>query len=197
MVRWKKTKLTFCKHVSLCSIKWRRKRVTIDGSDVKNPNRQAIYITGASVGLGRRLEVPDDFFTLYNEVSYQYYTLDNYSTSFVFSNGFANNLSFKSVLSRNSIDAPIYPRSGSQTSLSLQFTPPYSVFAGERDYESMPAQERYKFIEYHKWKFNTSWFTSILGDLVLNAKMGFGFLGLYDRELGQSPFERFYLGVMD
>ncbi len=170
------------------------KRVTIDGSDVKNPNRQAIYITGASVGLGRRLEVPDDFFTLYNEVSYQYYTLDNYSTSFVFSNGFANNLSFKSVLSRNSIDAPIYPRSGSQTSLSLQFTPPYSVFAGERDYESMPAQERYKFIEYHKWKFNTSWFTSILGDLVLNAKMGFGFLGLYDRELGQSPFERFYLG---
>lgn len=170
------------------------KRVTIDGSDVKNPNRQAIYITGASVGLGRRLEVPDDFFTLYNEVSYQYYTLDNYSTSFVFSNGFANNLSFKSVLSRNSIDAPIYPRSGSQTSLSLQFTPPYSVFAGDRDYESMPAQERYKFIEYHKWKFNTSWFTSILGDLVLNAKMGFGFLGLYNRELGQSPFERFYLG---
>lgn len=170
------------------------KRITIDGSDVKNPNRQAIYITGASVGLGRRLEVPDDFFTLYNEVSYQYYTLDNYSTSFVFSNGFANNLSFKSVLSRNSIDAPIYPRSGSQTSLSLQFTPPYSVFAGDKDYESLPAQERYKFIEYHKWKFNTSWFTSILGDLVLNAKMGFGFLGLYNRELGQSPFERFYLG---
>jgi outer membrane protein insertion porin family len=170
------------------------KRITVDGQDIKNPDRQSIYITGASVGLGRRLEVPDDFFTLYNEISYQYYTLDNYNTQFVFSDGFANNLSFKTVLSRNSIDAPIYPRSGSQTSFSLQFTPPYSVFDGDRDYDALETQERYKFIEYHKWKFNTSWFTSILGDLVLNTKMGFGFLGLYNRELGQSPFERFYLG---
>ncbi len=170
------------------------KRITVDGDDIKNPNRQSINITGASVGLGRRLEVPDDFFTLYNEISYQYYTLDNYNTQFVFSDGFANNLSFKTVLSRNSVDAPIYPRSGSQTSFSLQFTPPYSVFDGDRDYDALAPQERYKYIEYHKWKFNTSWFTSIFGDLVLNTKMGFGFLGLYNRELGQSPFERFYLG---
>lgn len=170
------------------------KRIKIDGVDSKNPNRQAIYITGASIGLGRRLEVPDDFFTLYNEASYQYYTLDNYNTSFVFSNGFANNLSFKTVLSRNSIDAPIYPRSGSQTSFSLQFTPPYSLFSDDRDFANETTQDLYKYIEYHKWKFNTSWFTSIFGDLVFNAKMGFGFLGIYNRELGQSPFERFYLG---
>lgn len=169
------------------------KKINVDGESITNPARQATNISGASVGLGRRLEVPDDFFTLYNEASYQYYTLQN-SGGFIFSNGFANNLSFKTVLSRNSIDAPIYPRSGSQTSISLQFTPPYSAFNGDRDYENLPAQERYKYIEYHKWKFNTSWFTSIIGDLVLNTKMGFGFLGLYSRELGQSPFERFYLG---
>lgn len=165
-----------------------------DGSKIKNPNRQAIYITGASVGFGTRLKVPDDFFTFYGETSYQYYTLDNYATSFIFSNGYANNLSFKTVLSRNSIDAPIYPRSGNQTSLSLQFTPPYSVFGADKDYATLSPQKKYKYIEYHKWKFNTSWFTSIIGDLVLNTKMGFGFLGLYNRELGQSPFERFYLG---
>jgi outer membrane protein insertion porin family len=171
------------------------KRITNnEGISIANPDRYAINITGASVGLGRRLEVPDDFFTLYNEVSYQYYTLQNANQTFVFANGFANNLSFRTVLSRNSIDAPIYPRSGSQTSVSLQFTPPYSLFGADKDYDAISDQEKYKFIEYHKWKFNTSWFTSIAGDLVLNTKMGFGFLGQYNQELGQSPFERFYLG---
>jgi len=170
------------------------KRIISDGVSISNPDRYAIDISGASVGLGRRLEVPDDFFTLYNEVSYQYYTLQNAGQTFVFANGFANNLSFKTVLSRNSIDAPIYPRSGSQTSLSVQFTPPYSLFGADKDYDAISDQERYKFVEYHKWKFNTSWFTSIAGDLVLNTKMGFGFLGQYNQNLGQSPFERFYLG---
>lgn len=136
---------------------------------------------------------PDDFFTLYNEVSYQYYDLQNWG-NFIFGTGFANNLSFKTTLSRNSIDAPIYPRNGSQTSLSVQLTPPYSLFDGKDTYEGVSNQERYKFVEFHKWKFNSSWFTALTEKLVLNAKIGFGYLGSYNDNLGQSPFERFYLG---
>ncbi|KAA3642639.1 MAG: outer membrane protein assembly factor BamA [Bacteroidetes bacterium] len=164
-----------------------------DGNSIKNPNRQALGIWGSSVGLGRRLTWPDDFFTLYNELSYQYYNLDNWG-NFIFGTGFANNLSFKTILSRNSVDAPIYPRNGSQTSLSLQLTPPYSKFDGRESYDELSNQDRYRFIEFHKWKFNSSWFTSLTSKLVMNTKVGFGYLGSYDNSLGQSPFERFYLG---
>ena len=155
--------------------------------------RQAIYITGVTVGLGKRLKKPDDFFTIFHEVSYQYYTLNNYGGTFLFANGHANNLSFQESISRNSIDAPIFPRTGSQITLSLQFTPPYSLF-NNIDYTTATDAERYKFIEYHKWKFNSSWFTKLVGNLVLNTKIQYGFLGLYNHNLGASPFERFYLG---
>ena len=167
----------------------------MSGSDrIENPRRQSLGIWGASVGLGRRLSWPDDYFTLYNEVTYQYYTLNNYFSSFAFANGIAHNLSFKTVFSRNSVDAPIYPTKGSQTSLSLQFTLPYSMFDGTDDYAKLSEQEKYKYVEYHKWKFNSSWFTPITEKLVLNTKIGYGFLGYYDQNKGQSPFERFYLG---
>jgi outer membrane protein insertion porin family len=168
-----------------------------EGQEIDNPNRQALGIWGASVGLGRRLQWPDDFFTLYNEISYQYYELNNWG-NFVFRSGYAHNLSFKTVFSRNSIDAPIYPTRGSQTSLSLQITPPYSLFDKEdKNYEGLTNQERYKFVEFHKWKFNSSWFTPLTGGkrkLVMNTKIGYGYLGEYNDQLGQSPFERFYLG---
>lgn len=170
------------------------KTILQNGSQIENPNRQALSIWGASVGLGRRLAWPDDYFTLYNEIAYQYYTLNNYFSSFAFANGIAHNLSFKTVFSRNSIDAPIYPRTGSQTSLSLQFTMPYSIFDDIDNYNEISDQERYKYVEYHKWKFHSSWFTPLTSKLVLNTKVGYGFLGLYDRVKGQSPFERFYLG---
>ncbi len=169
---------------------------TSNGIKIANPARQSLGIYGVSVGLGRRLKWPDDFFTLYNEVSYQYYDLNNWG-NFVFGTGFANNLSFKTVFSRNSIDAPIYPTKGSQTSVSLQFTPPYSLFDGKDSYSDLGNQDRYKFIEFHKWKFNSSWFTPLTGGkrkFVLNTKVGFGYLGSYNGLLGQSPFERFYLG---
>lgn len=164
-----------------------------EGNVINNPNRQALGIWGASVGLGRRLNWPDDYFTLYNEVSYQYYNLQNWG-NFIFGTGFANNLSFKTIFSRNSIDAPIYPRRGSQTSLSLQLTPPYSLFDGRDNYNKLSNQERYRFVEFHKWKFNSSWFTALTEKFVLNSKVGFGYLGSYNNNLGQSPFERFYLG---
>ena len=147
----------------------------------------------AAVGLGRRLKWPDDFFTLYTELSYQYYNLQNWG-NFIFRTGFANNISGTINLSRNSIDAPIYPKQGSQSSISLQITPPFSLFQNEKNYDELSNQERFRFIEYHKWKFNSSWFTTLAGKLVLNTKLGFGYLGSWNLALGQSPFERFYLG---
>lgn len=157
-------------------------------------NRQSIAINGISVGLGQRLQRPDDFFSVYHQVSYQRYELKNYNTTFLFRDGFSNNLSFTEVLSRNSIDAPIYPRIGSKVSLSLQFTPPFSLF-NDKDYKNLPDQEKYKYIEFHKWKFESQWFAPIAWNkLVLYSRLNFGFLGYYNKDIGPSPFERFYLG---
>jgi len=160
----------------------------------KDTDRQSIRINGISVGLGQRLKFPDDYFTFYQDLSFQNYELNNYYSTFLFSNGTSNNLSYRAVFSRNSIDAPIYPRQGSEVSLSLQLTPPYSFFQGDKDCSDFTPQEKYKWLEYHKWKFNTSWFTKLAGNLVLNTRTKFGFLGLYNRGLGLSPFERFYIG---
>ncbi len=160
--------------------------------------KQSINIYTASVGLGKRLKFPDDFFTLYNELSYQYYVLNNYFSTFAFSTGFANNIAFRHVLSRNSIDSPIYPRSGSSLTLTLKYTLPYSWFRPSgTDYSTLSSQEKNKFVEFHKWKFQTQWFTQLTHgkrSFVLNTKMGFGYLGSYNKSLGTSPFERFYLG---
>ena len=166
-----------------------------NGLPSSDENHVGIKIYGGSVGLGQRLKFPDDFFTIYNEVSYQYYVLNNFFSTFSFANGFANNISFRTVLSRNSINSPIYPRSGSETTLSIKFTPPYSSFRpADTDYSSLSSQELNKYVEYHKWKFQTSWFSTLVGNLVLNTKAGFGYLGSYNKELGTSPFERFYMG---
>jgi outer membrane protein insertion porin family len=154
--------------------------------------RQAIEINGVSVSLGKRLKKPDDFFLINNSVSYQVYNLSNYS-GFLFANGKSKNISLTTVLSRNSTDQPIYPRSGSNISLSLQITPPFSLLTGI-DYTVAASNVKYEYIEYHKWKFDASFFTRLVGDLVLNSKANFGFLGFYNNDIGISPFERFKLG---
>ncbi len=154
--------------------------------------RSAIEITGVTLGLGKRLKWPDDYFIFSGDLSYQYYILNKY-TNFVFSNGYSNNFSSSITIARNSINQPIYPRAGSQVSLSLQLTPPYSLLSG-KDYSTMALQQKYKFMEYYKWKAGISWFTKIAGDLVLNTRMKYGFLGYYNSAIGYSPFERFYLG---
>jgi len=156
-------------------------------------NRQSIAVNGVSVGLSKRLTWPDDFFTICHTLGYQNYQVANYGSSFVFANGTANSISYSILFGRNSIDAPIYPRSGSENVLSLQLTPPFSLFSNKK-YATLSQQEKYRWIEYHKWKFNTSWYTKLMGNLVLNMRSKFGFLGLYNREIGISPFERFYLG---
>lgn len=161
-------------------------------SDVK---RQAMDIFGVSLGLGRRLKWPDDYFSLYNEISYQNYILKNYSYGYLFSfsDGNSKNISFKTTFERNSIDQPIYPRRGSDISLSLQLTPPYSLL-DNRDYTTMTDKEKYKWIEYHKWTLNTNNITKLAGDLILSTKAEFGFLGMYNSAYGPSPFEGYNMG---
>lgn len=166
--------------------------VQTNGSREVDSLKQFIHITGVSTGLGRKLKWPDDYFTLYNDVSFQRYNLQKWS-AFLFNTGVAKNLSFTTTFARNSIDAPIYPRRGSLFSLSLQLTPPYSLLQ-DKDWENIPQEEKYEWIEYHKWSFTASWFTKIAGDLVLNTKANFGFLGMYNNKWGYSPFEGYTLG---
>lgn len=167
--------------------------VQSNGLKPSDAGRQDVKITGGSVGFGMRLKRPDDFFQLYMELNYQYYELNHFTSVFAFSDGYSNNASFRVTLNRNSTDQMIYPRSGSDIKLIGQFTLPYSYF-NNKDYTTLSTQERYKFVEYYKWKFTSSWFTRIAGDLVLNTRIGFGYLGMYNKDVGLSPFERFYLG---
>ncbi|GAB4137280.1 MAG: outer membrane protein assembly factor BamA [Bacteroidia bacterium] len=167
--------------------------VQSNGLKASDANRQDVKISGVSLGFGMRLKRPDDFFTLYQEINYQYYQLNNFFSVFAFSNGYANNLSYRITLNRNSTDQVIYPRSGSDIKMIGQFSPPYSLF-NNKDYSALTAQERYKYVEYFKWKFTSSWFSRIAGNLVLNTRIGFGYLGMYNKNVGTAPFERFYLG---
>lgn len=161
-----------------------------------------LKMSGISLGLGRRLQFPDDFFTLYNELSYQRYLLQHYHTSygsFVFSDGVSHNINLTTTLTRNSVNSPIYPRSGAKFSISLQATPPWSYMnylltGNKKDYSQLPANEKYKLIEYHKWSFKSEYYLKLAGDLVLMARAQFGFLGMYNRQIGPSPFESFDLG---
>jgi outer membrane protein insertion porin family len=175
-----------------------------EGNKIANPNRSTLSITGASVGFGKRLKKPDDFFSLYTELSYNYYELNKYVGVFTFSDGFSNDFNGKINISRNSVDAPIFPKNGSNFSLTGQFTPPYSLFNG-KNYETATDAERFKFIEYQKYKFTAEWFTQLTHykpkgegkearNLVLRTKIGFGILGMYNRKVGVSPFERYYMG---
>ncbi|PIV60112.1 MAG: outer membrane protein assembly factor BamA [Bacteroidetes bacterium CG02_land_8_20_14_3_00_31_25] len=169
--------------------------VQSNGLKKSDDKRQAMDIFGVSVGFGRRLKWPDDYFSLYNELSYQNYILKNYSYGYLFSfsDGNSRNISFRTTFNRSSIDQPIYPRKGSLVSLSLQLTPPYSLLSG-RDYINMTDKEKYKWIEYHKWTFNSNYITKLAGDLVLSTKVEFGFLGIYNQDYGPSPFEGYNMG---
>ena len=107
-------------------------------------------IYGAAVGLGKRLKWPDNYFNLNANISYNYYDLNNYN-AFIIKTGFSNDLNLGINISRNSIDAPIYPKSGSSFLIHCQFTPPYSLLNG-KDYSTLSNAERYRFIEYQKYK---------------------------------------------
>jgi len=108
-------------------------------------------------------------------------------------NGIFHNFAYNIAFSRNSLDAPIYPRNGSDIGVTLELTPPYSWF-NDKDYATLSENEKYKWVEYHKWKIKANWYSSVVGDLVLSTRVKFGFLGKYNSQIGITPFERFYLG---
>ncbi len=167
-----------------------------NGAAKTDPNRSATKTTGVVIGYGRRLRWPDDFFSLTHSLNYSYYELINSTAFGSFTNGFSNNFSFTTVLSRNSIDQPIYPSSGSNISFSIQITPPYSLLQNLTAADLVTDQQRYKWIEFHKWKFDAQWFTPLSKNkkLVLMSRANFGFIGLFNPAKGISPFERFRFG---
>ena len=182
---------------------------------------KSFNISGISVGLAKRLSVPDDYFTLAQYVGFQYYNLNDYNTGlFTFGNGSSNNLSYTVSLSRNNtFTDPIYPTGGSSFSISAKLSFPYSA-VNNVDYKALKDerdelvedlatdpnnntaadriaeidQERYKWLEFYKIKFKGEWFAAITNKLVLRPAFEFGFLGAYNNDRGIIPFERFFLG---
>ncbi len=152
--------------------------------------------TGVAAGLGKRLTWPDPYFTLYGELSYERYSLKSWGTSFVMDTGNSNMISIKGVLARNSVDQQIYPRRGSNFSASVEVTPPYSLFDG-KDYsdDDMSDQDRYRWIEYHRWTLSADWYQTLSSDekLVLMLSADMGYLGYYNEDK-TSPFQRFEVG---
>ena len=174
-------------------------------------NDKQIEIYGFSASLGNRLKWPDNYFILYNGLSWQSYRLrDWYSGYFIFDNGVAHNISYSLSLNRTSTDQNIYPRQGSEFTFNLSLTPPFSLLRKkdfdaegnvikrnswrEVNYDRWSASDRYKWIEYHKWKFSGAVYTKLAGDLVLMTRAQFGYLGFYNRNWGYSPFEGFLVG---
>ena len=173
---------------------------------------QSFQISGITLGLARRLKIPDDYFTLSQSIGYQYYNLNNYFTGlFTFGNGVANNLAYTIALSRdNTYTNPVFPMGGSSFSISGKFTLPYSLINGvdfgdlenQRSFQNVNGspdvakidQERFKWLEYYKVKFSGTWYTRIIDKLVLKTQTDFGFIGAYNLDRGNIPFERFYLG---
>ncbi len=167
--------------------------IQTNGYAQKSSLRRDVKITGVVVGLGRRLKVPDDFFTLTHQLGYQRYELNNWGYFQNIKNGVYNKLSLTTTLGRNSLDNPLYTRRGSAFSLSLELTPPYSLF-NKKSYEDISNQDKFRWIEYHKWIFKAQWFSQLVGDLVLHTKTEFGILGYYNKKIGYSPLGGFSLG---
>ena len=154
-----------------------------------------LKLTNLSVGLGRRLQWPDDYFTLSNALVYRNYDLNNYNfRGLNFENGVSNNIAVTNTLSRSSIDNPMFPRGGSQITLEASFTPPFSVFDKDLDYVNLEPDERYKWLEYHRWMFDAKHYTQLAKNLVLTTSMHFGFFGSYKDNQLAAPFERFAMG---
>ena len=166
---------------------------------------QYIQMLGASVGLGKRLRWPDDYFMLSVDLSYTRYMLKNWRY-FIMSNGNANNINLGVTLSRSSTDNPLFPRRGSEFMASLSVTPPWSTWDG-KDYRnlannpqsptySQEQQEKFRWVEYHKWKFKSKTYTALSGGqkcFVLVSRIEWGLLGSYN-SYKKSPFETYYMG---
>lgn len=172
-----------------------------NGYNEADSRRAALTTSGVTIGLGKRLKWPDDYFTLQNQISYQRYNNDYSITGqsylSLIPEGASNSLSYRIILGRNSSGpSPIYPSEGSNISVSLQFTPPYSLFNGI-NYKTIDPKEKMRWLEFYKWKFDATWFSTLAGKkrpLVLMTRTNFGFIGQYNSDVGYTPFERFWLG---
>lgn len=163
-------------------------------------------VFGVSVGWGKRLRWPDDYFQFTAELSYIRYMMKNWNYFSLMTNGNCNNLTLRFTLSRNSTDNMIYPRRGSEVQMSVALTPPYSLWDG-KDYAHLAQntgsstyqrelQEKYSWVEYHKWKFKARTFTALSGHnkcFVLMTRAEIGLLGSYNKHK-PSPFENYYMG---
>ena len=203
--------------------------ITRDSRGRFQPNKdQQFSITGISTGIAKRVQWPDDFFTVSHSLGYQLYDFKNYNIGlFSFGNGKSNSLAYTFGLSRNSIQGgQIFPRGGSNFEFTAKLTPPYSLFS-DKDFREIrnesdrlleelstttnPAEqaelnsqrevleeERFKWLEYYKIKFKGDWYTTLAGQgdksLVLRANAELGFLGSYNTDIGNVPFERFFVG---
>ncbi len=182
-------------------------------------------ITGISAGLAKRVQWPDDFFTISHSLGYQLYEFNNYNIGlFNFGNGKSNSFAYTFGISRNALSGGrIYPRGGSNFEITAKITPPYSLFSN-KDFKSITEEsealleeistlpqndsriselnsqrekleeERFKWLEYYKLNFKGDWYTALVGDLVLRTNAEFGFLGNYNQDIGDVPFERFFVG---
>ncbi len=159
-----------------------------------NPADQSMVTYGASLNIIKRLKWPDDAFVLSYGLNYQLYKLRDYKRfgNLLFNTGTSNNVFAKIALSRYSIDQPLFPRSGSNVNLTASFAPPYSLFTN-KDYARTPSSEKYKWIEYHKYRFTAEFYHPVKGNLILKLATKHGYLGNYNKEVS-TPFERFQVG---
>ncbi|MGE9616778.1 MAG: outer membrane protein assembly factor BamA [Solitalea-like symbiont of Acarus siro] len=161
------------------------------------PNFNKIILTNVDVGLGEFLIWPDDYFQLSNSLTFKRYDLHNYQYVGDISTGVAYSISLNPEISRNSLDSPIYPTQGSHLRFGVELTPPYSLLNSiNYNDPALPAQEKYKFTEYHKWKLDVSWFTRLIPNtkLIANLRWHWGYIGYYNKKLGTTGFGRFKLG---
>ncbi|HET8737775.1 MAG TPA: POTRA domain-containing protein [Pricia sp.] len=191
-----------------------RNRIEIDKD-------RGFSITGVSAGLAKRVQWPDDFFTISHALGYQLYEFKDYNLGlFNFGNGRSNSVTYTLGIARNAVSGgQIFPRGGSNFEITAKLTPPYSLFSS-KDFEALrnrseeiskirlerqltPAetqeledidQDRFRWLEYYKLKFKGDWYTTLVGDLVLRTNAEFGFLGNYNNDVGDVPFERFFVG---
>ena len=163
----------------------------------------SLRTVGSTIGVGTRLKWPDDFFTSLTALNYQYFELTNWSSSTLplpFRDGNSNIISLKQTIARSSVDHPLFPTSGSNIEFSVQATPPFSAF-DDKDYSDpeLSTKERYKWVEFHKWKIKAEWYSRMKGKFVLKTAAKMGYLGYYQNDINDpnislSPFERFYVG---
>ena len=159
---------------------------------------KSIKMLGVSLGYGKRLNWPDDYFQFMASLNYQMYMMKDWDY-FLIRNGTSHNVNLELAIERNSIDNPLYTRRGSQFSFSVAATPPYSLWDG-KDYANMKDDDgkKFKMIEYHKWKFKAKIYSplaplEVKRTPVLMTRIEYGFLGSYNKNK-QSPFETFYMG---